>query len=377
MRVVHCNWSGTLGGAENFAYQLARAQKAAGHDVSIAYMANRLPIGQQAIDSGMEIFECRMKNEYDFFGLVRYFQFIKKRKFDVIHNHNSSSFLNAVKLLLPSSILISHFHGGSRLGNRKWQKRGTSFWDKLSSGLVDHYVANSNHTKNLAIKEYGLPHHRISVLYNGIDLETLQPIRRMAAVRKEFGLKDSERTVGTVARLVPEKGIDKFIEVAKGVSTEVDNTKFLIVGDGELRPALEEKVTKLDLQDKIIFAGARTDVPDLLSIFDIFLLTSNWEAFGITLLETMTIGVPVVAFAVDGVPEVVNETCAILVNPGDIEMMTQETLDLFENKSRQMKLIQGGFERVKEFDIAKISRECTEIYKSLMGYGHPKQRSLM
>lgn len=367
MRIVHCNWSGTLGGAENFAYQLARTQKEAGHDVSIAYMANRLVIGLQAIDSGIEIFEGGMKNEYDFFHLVRYFQFIKKRKFDVIHKHTSTPFLNAVKLPLPSSILISHFQGGSQLGNPEWQKHGTSFWARLSSGLVDHYVANSNHTKNLAMEKYGLPHHRVSVLHNGIDLETFRPIRRRAAVRKEFGLNDSERIVGTVARLVPQKGIDKFIEVAKKVSTEVDNIKFLIVGDGELRPALEEKVIKLDLQDKIIFTGARTDVPDLLSIFHIFLLTSNWEPFGITLLETMTIGIPIVAFAVDGVPEVVNETCAVLVNPGNIEMMSQETLNLFGNKSKQMKLIQGGLERVKEFDIAKISRECTEIYKSLIG----------
>lgn len=373
MRIVHCNWSGTLGGAENFAYQLARAQKAAGHDVVIAYMTSRLTIGQQAIDSGIRIFECRMKNGYDFFHLGRCFRFIGKEKFDVIHNHNGSRSLNAIKFFLPGSVLINHFHATS-FGNEKWEKSSTLFWNKLTSDLVDHYIANSDHTKNIIMEKYGLPHHRVSVLYNGIDLESFRPIKKTAAVRKEFGLKDSEKVVGTVARLVPPKGIDKFIEVAKRVSIEVDNVKFLIVGDGKLRPALEEKVVKLDLQDKIVFVGARTDVPDLLSIFDIFLLTSSWEAFGITLLETMTIGIPIIAFAVGGVPEVVNETCAILVNPGDIKMMSQETLNLFENKSKQKELIQGGLERVKEFDIAKISRECTEIYESLMVHGHTKTK---
>lgn len=366
MKILHCNWSGTLGGAENFAYQLAKNQKAVGHDVVIAYMTNRLTIGQQAIDSGIRIFECRMKNGYDFFHLSRCFRFIRKEKFDVIHNHNGSPFLNAIKFFLSSPVVVKHFHGGS-VGNEKRESGSLPFWNRVSFSSVDHYIACSNHTKKVAMAKHELRDCRVSVLPDGIDLESFQPIKRRAASRKEFGLKDSEKIVGTVARLVPEKSIDKFIEAAKRVSIEVDNVKFLIVGDGKLRPVLEEKVVELDLQDKVVFVGARTDVADLLSTFDIFLLTSDREAFGITLLEAMAMGVPIVAFAVDGVPEVVNETCAILVNPGDIEMMSQEALDLFENKSRQRKLIQGGFERVKEFDIAKISKESTEIYRSLMG----------
>lgn len=377
MKILHCSWSGALGGAENFAYQLAKAQKAAGHDVTIIYMVNRLTIGQQAMDSGIKIFECGMKNGYDFFRLSKCFQFIRKEKFDVIHNHSASPLLNAIKFFLPSSVLINHF----QLGNEKWEKNSIKssilFWNKLSSGLIDHYIANSNHTKNVVMEKYGLPHYRVSVLYNGIDLEGFRSIKKRAAIRKEFDLKDFEKVVGAVARLALQKGIDRFIEVAKRVLMKVDNVKFLIVGDGELRPILEEKVIKLCLQDKIIFTGARTDVPDLLSIFDIFLLTSNWEPFGITLLEAMAIGIPIIAFAVDGVPEVVNETCAILVNPGNIKMMSQETLDLFENKSKQKKLIQGGLERVKEFNIAKISRGFTEIYyKSLTGQGHKKAKTL-
>ncbi len=373
MKILHCNWSGEFGGSENFAYQLAKAQKAAGHDVIIAYMANRLIIGQRAIDSGIKIFQCGMKNGYDFFHLSGCFQFVRKEKFDVIHNHDGSPLLNLIKLFLPGSVLIKHFHG-TTLGNEKWEKSSTLFWDKLSSGLIDHYITNSNHTKNIVMEKYGLPHYRISVLYNTIDLESFRPIRKRAAIRREFGLKDSEKVVGTVARLAPEKGIDKFIEVAEKALMKVDNIKFLIVGDGELRLILEEKVIKLDLQDKIIFTGARTDVPDLLSIFDMFLLTSNWESFGITLLEAMAIGVPIIAFAIDGVPEVVNETCAILVNPGNIKMMSQEVLNLFENESKQKKLIQGGLERVKKFDIAKISKEFTQIYKSLTERGHIKPK---
>jgi glycosyltransferase involved in cell wall biosynthesis len=333
-------------------------------------MANRLLIGQRAQDSGIKIFECGMKNGYDFFHLVRYFQFIEKEKFNVIHNHTASRLLNAIKFFLPTSVLISHFHGGS-LGNEKWEKSSLLFWDRFSSSLVDHYIACSNHTKKAVMEKCRLPDCRVSVLYDGIDLESFRPVKRKAAIRREFGLKDSEKIVGTVARLVPQKGIDKFIEVAKRVLMEVDNVKFLIVGNGKLRPMLEEKVIKLDLHDKVIFTGSRTDVPDLLSILDIFLLTSSWEPFGITLLEAMAVGVPIVAFAVDGVLEVVNETCTVLVSPGNIQMMSQETLNLFENKSKQKKLIQVGLERVKEFDIRKISRQFTEIYyKSLTEHGH-------
>lgn len=365
MKILHINWSGDIGGAENFAFQLARTQKADGHDVAICYMTNRSIIGQQVIELGIKIFECEMRNAIDFFNFYKCLKLIQSEKYDIIHNHNGSPFLNIAKFFSPCSILINHCHG-TRFGNEKWESNSILFWNRLSSCLVDHYFANSGHTKKIIIDKYGLPDHRTSVLYNGIDLGSFQPTKKRITIRREFGLKNPEKVIGTVARLTPQKGIDKFIEVAKRVTRDVKNVKFLIVGDGELRSALEEQVVKLNLQDKVIFTGARTDVANLLSIFDIFLLTSNWEPFGITLLEAMAMGVPIIAFSVDAVPEVVNETCAVLVNPGDIKTMSQEVVNLLGNRLKQEKLIQSGFKRVKEFNIKRISKKSIDVYKRLL-----------
>lgn len=364
MKILHINWSGNLGGAENFAFQLAKAQKAYGYEVTIAYMVNRSIIGDQAIKSGINAFECNMKNGSDFINLGKCFNLIKKENFDVIHNHNGSPFLNLIRCISPRSILINHLHGTS-LGNDRWVKKSILIWHKISSFLVDHYVANSNHTKKIVMNKYRLPDHRISVLYNGIALKIFRPTEMKTAIKKEFGVKDNDNIVGTVARLAPPKGIDKFIEVAKRVTEEIDNVKFFIVGEGELRPILERKVIKLNLQDKVIFTGARTDVPNLLSIFDIFLLTSNREAFGITLLEAMAIGVPIITFAVDGVKEVVNEHCAILIPPGDTESMAYHVLSLLRDKRKQRDLSKNGLIHVKKFNIETVSKKTIQIYQSL------------
>lgn len=365
LKILHVNWSGNLGGTENFAFQLAKTQKIAEHDITIAYMGKRSIIGQRAESTGIKTFECRMHSPVDFFNLSKCFRLVKKEKYDIIHNHNGSPFLNIAKFFSPGSILINHFHGTS-LGNEKWENSKVLLWKRISSCLVDHFFANSNFTKNMIMKKYGYPKHKVSVVYNGIDLVNFHPNKEKIMIRKEFGLKDSKKVVGIVARLTPQKGIDKFIEVAKIMANEIEDVKFLVVGDGELRSQLETKANELNLEKKVIFTGARTDVPDLLSIFDIFLLTSNWEPFGITLLEAMAIGVPIVAFAVDGVKEVINDHCAILIPPGDTKSMAYQVLTLLRDKRKRRDLSKSGLIHVKKFNIEIASQKTIQIYKSLL-----------
>jgi glycosyltransferase involved in cell wall biosynthesis len=365
MKILHVNWSGALGGAENFALRLAKSQRDAGHDITLMYMSKSYPIGKQAISSGINIIECNMKNGYDFANFAKFIHFIKKGKYDVIHNHNGAPILNLAKIFSHSSIFINHNHG-TRFRNGKQRKLNILLWNKFTYNLFDHHIANSESTKKIILSNYQILANKMSVLYNGIQLDNFRPTRDKMSIKKEFGLSNTDKIVGIIARLVPAKGVDKFVEVAAQVTKVLINARFFVVGDGESRVELEEKVTKLNLRTKVVFTGARTDIANLLSIFDVFLLTSNWEAFGMVLLEAMAIGVPIVAFAVDAISEVVNNSCAILVNPGEIETMSQSVIDLLKNKSNQDKLIRAGFKRVKKFDIKWIAAKSIDIYKSLL-----------
>ncbi len=159
---------------------------------------------------------------------------------------------------------------------------------------------------------------------------------------------------------------DLFIKVAQRLVSKNRNFTFIIVGDGPQRNNLINQAGSLNINNRIIFTGFRSDVPEMISVFDVFLLTSKWEPFGIVLLEAMCIGKPIIAFRVDGVNEVVDDKTAILVDPWNIEKMAAEIISIKADKNRRTALIQNGYKRVRDFDLGKIALQINDIYSTLI-----------
>jgi len=365
MKILHLIWNGKLGGAEKFALDLANNQKKNDNVVCMGVMSRKLDIGILCDTMNIPVVEFMMSNGFDIISHICYLRFVSSYSPNVIHNHGSTPLAYFTKIHNRKVVFIDHIHG-TTLGDDKWVKKRVLFTKRMADNFIDHYLVNSHYTRRIVLEKEKILPEKISVLYNGIDLTNFRPIRDKNSVRKEFGFHDSDKIVGTVGRLHPQKGIDRFIDVAKEVANLCQNVRFMIVGDGELRSTLESRVKELHLQDKIIFTGARFDIPDILSIFDLFLLTSNWEPFGIVLLEAMAVGVPVIAFAVGGVSEVVDHTCAILVSPGDVKTMSHEVITLLREKTRRDDLIRNGLVRVRRFDIKRISKCISRLYASFV-----------
>jgi glycosyltransferase involved in cell wall biosynthesis len=355
MRVLHINWSGRLGGAERFAYSLAAHQDKA----TIAYMSQELTMGARAETNGISVAQFLMKSGFDLVGFLKYVVFIKSQQFDVIHDHNGPPLVRLSKLFSPRSVFIQHIHG-TKWGNAQWERTRVLFWKWTTNWLVDHYIANSEHTRRIASLKEKIPLRCISVISNGIDLsEFSRPkARSTSIVRNELGIKEEDWVVGIVASLTPAKGIDKFIRVAK----EVEGATFVVVGDGELRNDLQKLVSDLGLGDRVIFAGARENTRDILGVFDVFLLTSNWEAFGISSIEAMAVGVPVVAFRVDGVSEVVSDGCGILIPPS-VKEAVKSLVFLRDHPDAAREMADQASRLVRnKFDIRKIAAQVEQVY---------------
>ncbi len=373
MKVLHINWSGDLGGAENLAYELARHQFVGASRrlaPTIAYMSRKSVLGNRAEQEGIKVVEFNMRSGFDIFNFKRYLSFIKQERFDIIHDHNGPPLVRLSKIWSPHSIFIQHIHG-TKLGPEKWESSRVLLWKRVTAKLVDWYIANSQYTREIAMRKEKISENLISVIYNGINVDKFvgeSESSHLSNVRKELGIKPEEWVVGIVGNLVPAKGIDKFIQVAK----RVNNAKFVIVGEGALRNELEHLVETLNLNGKVIFTGARDDIPDILSVFDVFLFTSNWEAFGITLIEAMASGVPVVAFKVGGVAEVVPEGCGILIPPS-INKAVESIIFLRENPEIAKKMIDRAREWVMgEFNINRTAKRVENIYSQ-----NPADRSLV
>jgi glycosyltransferase involved in cell wall biosynthesis len=353
MNVLHINWAGKFSGAEKFARDVAIRQK----EATIAYMNRKLALGEEVEEKGIRVVEFNMRSGFDVINFIRYIFFIMREKFDIIHDHNGPPLTRLSKLFSSKSIFIQHIHG-TKFGTQRWERFYVLLWNRFTSWLVDHYIANSNCIKKIVSNKEKISLARISVVYNGIELDNFTPTRPQKEIKKTLGIGEDEYVVGTIGRLTLQKGLDKFILIAK----EVEDVKFVIVGEGELEEELKDLVKRNSLENRVIFTGLRKDIPDILSIFDIFLLTSNWEPFGIVLVEAMAIGVPVVAFNVDGVREVVEEGCGILISP-NIKEAVKAIVFLKENPKIAHRLSAQALKLVrKKFHIKEKVKEIEKIY---------------
>jgi glycosyltransferase involved in cell wall biosynthesis len=172
--------------------------------------------------------------------------------------------------------------------------------------------------------------------------------------------------VGIVAGFKPPKALHYFVDVAKKVSDRISGVKFLMVGDGELRPQLEAQIQELQLESVVKMIGWRRDIPDLLQVFDIFLLTSLWEGLPRVLVEAMVIGIPVIAMDIDGIAEVVkNGENGYLVSPGDTDKMAEQVMNLLGNEGLRLQMGYKAKSMVSEFSAQKMLEDYTRLYQNM------------
>lgn len=219
--------------------------------------------------------------------------------------------------------------------------------NRLLAPITDGFVAVAeSHAKYLAEHE-GCPPERIFVIPNGVDVRKFHPGLSNCRLRDELGLEPDKPVAAIVAALRPEKNHSLFLDAARLVLSRRGDARFLIVGDGNERIKLERLAGKWGLSDAVRFLGTRSDVPDLLSLTDVVVLSSHMEASPVSLLEGMACEKPVVATAVGSVPEnVIDGVNGYQVPPGDADAMAARILELFEDPQRARTMGRRGREHV-------------------------------
>jgi len=201
---------------------------------------------------------------------------------------------------------------------------------------------------------------------SGIDLARFTPdpaARR--ATRAGLGLGDVDFTVGWVGRFVGVKGPDVFIEAAGRIAAELPAARFVMAGDGPLRGGVEARATGLGIADRCRFLGRRDDVPAVLNACDVVVLSSRNEGLGLSVVEAMACGVPVVATDVGGVRDVLRGgRCGVLAPPGDI---AGAVAALAKDADERRRLADAGLERANDFDVDRMADAFAELYEELAG----------
>lgn len=200
----------------------------------------------------------------------------------------------------------------------------------------------------------------------GLDLAPfLDPPRGI--LRGELGLDPRTPLVGIVARLVPIKGLDVFLDAAVRVHADLANARFVVVGDGEERSALAERTRRLGIADRVRFLGWRADLAAIYGDLDVLALTSRNEGTPVSIIEAMAAGRPVVATAVGGVPDLVADGVSGLLAPaGDADAVARAILRLLGDPAtgERMGLV-GRSIAYPEYDATTLLARIDALYRSV------------
>src|SRR4030043_290427 len=371
MRILHLISSLGVFGAERVAVELSKSLKKAYHCEPIlgiirnAYNPHE-EISEEADrnDIPYALFACRSQLDLKLVFSVR--KFIKTNRIDIIHCHGYKS--NFYGLLASKGQVPSVTTNHNWL-TAHWKLKTYCFLDSLWIRFFDRIVAVSNEVKEEMLK-YKIPGEKIRVIDNGISLERFEKRAETRKMKTLLGFEEKTRVIGTEGSLVIEKGHIYLLEAARQILDVVKDLKFLIIGDGPLQKALEEKSKELGIKKDIIFMGQRKDIPELLMAMDIFVLPSIKEGLPVALLEAMAAKRPIVATRVGAIPRVIeSKDIGILVEPKDISGLRDVLASPIDDPERMKLLARGGFGRVSmDFSSDEMCKHFLGLYKEITNH---------
>ncbi len=302
--------------------------------------------------------------------------------------HNELDFLAgkvADRLAGNDDNSILHLHSGhavswglwARLFNRRIRLVATRRVDfsirknmlsglKYRTNMLDHIVCISEHIRGVLIQD-GIPLHRLSVIPSGIDLHKFDQVKAPDNFRQSLGISDHAILVGTIAALTGHKDYPNLIKAAALVCQSRPDIWFAAVGEGELLEGLKRMAAQLNVSDRFLFCGFQKDVGCFLKSFDIFVLASKMEGLGTSLMDAMSVGLPIVATRAGGIPEIITDLdSGWLVPIKNPSGLAQAILKLAGDPQLRNRLGRQALHAVSRFDINNTVDAYIELYRDLL-----------
>jgi glycosyltransferase involved in cell wall biosynthesis len=218
------------------------------------------------------------------------------------------------------------------------------------------------------------PEGKMTVILNGLDVRSLAETAVLARSRDELGWPPGRPSVGTIARLHRQKGIIHLLRAGRRILEAVPESRIVVVGDGPQSDRMRREAQRLGLGERCLFLGARKDATALLALFDVFVLPSLWEGLPFVLVEAAALGKPIVATAVDGVPEILEDSrTGLLVPPGDSEALADAVIRLLRDKDEAGRLAEEARSLVPpRFPLRRMVEQTQSLYLDVLGVKPPR-----
>jgi L-malate glycosyltransferase len=317
---------------------------------------------------GLDLIPIAPRTEMDLTAAWRLSRVIQRLSPDIVHAHDAHGV--AMAALALSMGAASTSRAGRRapafVASRRvdFHLRGNSF-SRWKQRQVDCFIAASDAIREMLVAD-GVPAERTITVHEGIDVAHVLAAPLVSA-HEAFWLPHHAPVVGNVAALVPHKGQRHLIDAAHLVVREIPDARFVLLGEGELREALEHQVRERHLEKHVLLPGFRTDVLGLIKGFDLFAMSSVTEGLGTSLLDAMACSRPIVATRAGGIPEVVDDgVTGLLVAPRDHAAMAEAIVRLLRDDGLRKGMGEAGFARVSQrFTVERMVQETADAYREV------------
>lgn len=356
MKILHVITTLFIGGAEKLLVDILPRLKKAGHEVDLlvfngTYTKFREELEEAEImilDCGEETSVYNLKNLFKLRSIIG--------NYDIVHTHNTSpQFFAAIASIGKNTKLITTEHSTN---NRRRNWRVFALLDRWMYSKYNAIICISEKTKKHLLHFIGTIPSSIITINNGVDVTFFNNASPLTEITEEF---KGKILIAQVAAFRFEKDQPTTIKSLKYLPKQFH---LLLIGDGPLRKECELISKNLGLENRVHFLRNRWDIHKILKTVDFVVMSSKWEGFGLSAVEGMAAGKPVLASDVDGLREVV-KGAGILFKPSDSKSLANEILKLYHSPELYKNTVFKCEQRAKQFDISKMTERYLKVYNDL------------
>lgn len=351
-----------LGGAEIVVRDLAHTIDRSRFDLSVCCLKALGAIGEELAADGIDISVLPNVDidRPDYLTSIKLRRLIRQKNIDIVHSHTTYALVDAAicRCVTPGLKVIHTFH----FGNYPHTGVRILWMERIFSRLVDQLIAVGEVQKKQITSAHWLPDRAISVIRNGVQIP--KSTSGNPTFLSQIGA-EGKVIVGTIATLIPQKGLNDLLAVASRVRDIMKNVHFIVVGEGILRTELEQLRKELRLNSSVTFTGWIKNAASVaLPSFDIYFQPSLWEAMSISILEAMAAGKPVVSTQVGETPHLITHGSeGFLYAPQDIEGMASALFRLAKDEGLRRLIGTAAFRKVADrFTLDHMTRAYEQMY---------------
>ncbi len=366
IKIMHIQDSLNIGGMENGIINIANSLDPDIFESQMCCLTDRGAFADRLDPDKTKVYVMNQNDGIKIKHFLEIKELLINHSIDIVHTHNfAAGFKGIIAAYLAKIPAVIHGEHGSIQWEFALRRRFLSY---LLSKFTDKIIYVSQGLEDYCTKKLFYPKKKGKVIINGVDDNRFRKKNNIEFKKKEFGLKSDTFVIGMVGRLVPFKNHKFVLQVLSKIKKDIDDVILILVGDGRERNKLEKMCDQLGIQNSVILTGNRSDMDDIYSIFDIFVLPSfNGEGTSNVILEAMITGIPVLASDVPGNNKLIyNSENGFLFDPTNLSQLESLVRDFIKDASLKKSFGLKAKEYAKKHFVFKTMVESySKIYLDL------------